>query len=201
MKQARYSHQRDLHFGLATTRYTHFTSPIRRYPDLIVHRILRRARSPKPLTEAERQDLEAFLPEAALHSSRTERVADQAEWELIEWKKMAFMAEKVGEEFDGFILSVHSSGFFVELREYFIDGLVKIESIPGDRYRFHEKKQILKGERHGRVFKLGDRVRVRVDRVDRFRLRVEFSLIEEAKAVRGEVPGRGAAGGRRSRGR
>jgi len=196
MKQARYSHQRDMHFGLAANCYTHFTSPIRRYPDLIVHRILRRARSEKPLTAAERRDLEGFLPEAALHSSRAERTADQAEWELVEWKKMAFMAGKVGEEFDGFILSVHPSGFFVELREFFIDGLVKIESLPGDRYRFHEKKQILKGERHGRVFKLGDRVRVRVDRVDQFKLRVEFSMVEEATAARSATSGRAAASGR-----
>jgi ribonuclease R len=195
MKQARYSHLRDLHFGLAATCYTHFTSPIRRYPDLIVHRILRRARSDRPVAPRERQDLEGFLPEAALRSSRTERTADQAEWELVEWKKTAFMAGRVGEEFDGFILSLHPFGFFVELREYFIDGLVKIESLPGDRFRFNEKKQILKGERHGRVFKLGDRVRVRVDRVDRFQLRVEFSLVEEA-----EKPAPGIRR-RRSRGR
>src|SRR2546426_414417 len=200
MKQARYSHLRDLHFGLAATCYTHFTSPIRRYPDLIVHRVLRRARSEKPLTAAERQELEAFLPEAALHCSRTERVADQAEWELVEWKKTAFMAEKVGEEVEGFILSGHPFGFFVELRESFIDGLVKIESLPGDRYRFHEKKQILKGERHGRVFKLGDRVRVRVDRVDQFKLRVEFSLVEEGAAATGRASPRGAAAGRRRAG-
>jgi ribonuclease R len=180
MKQARYSHLRDLHFGLAATCYTHFTSPIRRYPDLIVHRLLRRVRAARPVAPRERQDLEGFLPEAALRSSRTERTADQAEWELVEWKKTAFMAQRVGEEFDGFILSVHPFGFFVELREYFIDGLVKIETLPGDRFRFHEKKQILKGDRHGRVFKLGDRARVRVDRVDQFQLRVEFSLAEEA---------------------
>src|SRR2546427_2446728 len=193
MKQARYSHLRDLHFGLAATCYTHFTSPIRRYPDLIVHRILRRARSEKPLTAAERQELEAFLPEAALHCSRTERVADQAEGGLVEWKKTAFMAVGVGEEFEGFILSVHPFGFFVELREYFIDGLVKIESLPGDRFRFHEKKMILKGERNGRVFKLGDPVRVRVDRVDQFQLRIEFSLVEERNA------GAPRAGRRRAR--
>ncbi|HKB07882.1 MAG TPA: ribonuclease R [Candidatus Polarisedimenticolia bacterium] len=200
MKQARYAPLRDQHFGLAATCYTHFTSPIRRYPDLVVHRLLRRTRSGKPLTDAERRDLEEFLPEAALRSSRTERAADQAEWELVEWKKMAFMAGKVGEEFDGFILSTHPFGFFVELRETFIDGLVKIESLPGDRYRFHEKKQIVKGDRHGRVFKLGDPVRVRVDRVDQFMLRVEFSLAEKAPAPvarRGSIRG----GGRRPGGR
>src|SRR5206468_4731342 len=137
------------------------------------------------LTPRERQELETFLPEASLRSSRTERTADQAEWELVEWKKTAFLAERVGEEFDGFILSVHAFGFVVEMREFFIDGLVTIESLAGDRYRFIEKKQILKGERHGRVFRLGQPVRVRVDRVDRFHLRVEFSLAgEDAPAPR-----------------
>jgi len=193
MKQARYSHLRDLHFGLAATCYTHFTSPIRRYPDLIVHRILRRLRTGRPLSPREREDLEGFLPEAALRSSRTERTADQAEWELVEWKKTAFMAERVGEEFDGFILSVHPFGFFAELRELFVEGLVKIESLPGDRFRFHDKKQILRGERHGRVFKLGDPVRLRVDRVDSFHLRVEFSVVEAAE---GRPP---VAGPRRGR--
>jgi ribonuclease R len=203
MKQARYHHQRDLHFGLAASCYTHFTSPIRRYPDLIVHRLLRRVRRPAPLSDRERRDLEGFLPEAALHSSRTERTADDAEWELVEWKKTAFMAERVGEEFEGFILSAHPFGLFVELQEFFISGLVTIESLPGDRYRFIEKKQILKGERFGRVFKLGDRVRVRVDRVDQFHLRAEFSLVEpEGQAPpRGHAPpgGHAAPGHRRRR--
>ncbi|MBI1950190.1 MAG: ribonuclease R, partial [Acidobacteria bacterium] len=203
MKQARYHHLRDIHFGLAASCYTHFTSPIRRYPDLIVHRLLRRVRQAAPLAERERRDLEEFLPEAALRSSRMERNADDAEWELVEWKKTAFMADRVGEEFDGFIISAHPFGFFVELLEYFISGLVKAESLPGDRYRFLEKKQILKGERFGRVFKLGDRVRVRVDRVDQFQLRVEFSLAEPAGDSRratpahGATPARGAAASHR----
>ena len=136
-----------------------------------------------------------------------ERNADDAEWELVEWKKTAFMAGRVGEEFDGFIISAHPFGFFVELQEYFISGLVKIESLPGDRFRFLEKKQILKGERFGRVFKLGDQVRVRVDRVDQFHLKVEFSLTEAGedarRAARGHPAGHGrrAAPGRRRRGR
>jgi ribonuclease R len=205
MKQARYHHLRDIHFGLATSCYTHFTSPIRRYPDLIVHRLLRRVRGGRPLAERERRDLEEFLPEAALRSSRMERNADDAEWELIEWKKTAFMAGRVGEEFDGFIISTHPFGFFVELQEYFISGLVKIESIPGDRFRFLEKKQILKGERFGRVFKLGDRVRVRVDRVDQFHLKVEFSLAEPGEAARrapaGPRAGHGPRAARRRHGR
>jgi ribonuclease R len=185
MKQARYAESRDIHFGLATSCYTHFTSPIRRYPDLIVHRILRRVLAGGPLSERERRDLEGFLPEAALISSRTERTADAAENELIERKKMVFMQERLGEEFDGFILSVHPFGFFVELAELYVDGLVPVDTLRDDRYRFLEKKQILKGDRHGRVFKLGDRVRVRVDRVDALQLRLDFSLAEAPPARRG----------------
>jgi len=191
MKQARYSEARDIHFGLAATCYTHFTSPIRRYPDLIVHRILRRVRSGQPLLDRERRGLEEFLPQAAPHASRMERNADDAEWELVEWKKIAFMADRVGEEFEGLIISVHPFGFYVELLEYYIDGLVSIDALPGDRYRFHEKKLILKGERHGRVFKLGDRMRVRVDRVDQFHLRLEFSPVGPAPAAERTVRGRG----------
>jgi ribonuclease R len=185
MKQARYSEKRDIHFGLATSCYTHFTSPIRRYPDLVVHRVLRRIRSGAPLQPRERQALEEFLPEAALRSSRMERNADAAENELIERKKAAFMSGRLGEEFDGFIISVHPFGFFVELREYYIDGLVPIDALRDDRYRFIEKKQILKGDRHGRVFKLGDRVLVRLDRVNQFQLQLEFSLVEPAEQARG----------------
>jgi ribonuclease R len=198
MKQARYSEKRDIHFGLATSCYTHFTSPIRRYPDLIVHRILRRVRAGTPLDPRERGRLEGFLPEAALHSSRMERNADAAENELVAWKKAAFMAERVGEEFDGLIVAVQPYGFLVELLKYYIDGLVPIDALHDDRYRFLEKKQILKGDRHGRVFKLGDRVRVRVDRVDQLLLQLEFSLAggEEEGAGRG---GRRRPGGRRER--
>ncbi|MGH9750071.1 MAG: ribonuclease R, partial [Candidatus Polarisedimenticolia bacterium] len=195
MKQARYSEHRDIHFGLATSCYTHFTSPIRRYPDLVVHRMLRRVRSGAPLEPRERGDLESFLPEAALRSSRTERTADAAENELIEWKKTAFMADRLGEEFDGLILAVHPFGFIVELLEFYIDGLVPIDTLVDDRYRFHEKKRILRGDRTGRTFKLGDRVRVRVDRVNQFQLRLEFSLGGPG------APGRKPARSGRRRGR
>ncbi|HEU4403451.1 MAG TPA: ribonuclease R, partial [Candidatus Polarisedimenticolia bacterium] len=196
MKQARYSEKRDIHFGLATSCYTHFTSPIRRYPDLVVHRLLRRQRTGGPFLDKERGALEEFLPEAALRSSRTERTADAAENELVEWKKMAFMSERLGEEFDGFIMSIHPFGFVVELREFYVDGLIAIESLHDDRYRFIERKQILKGDRHGRVFKLGDRVRVRVDRVNQFLLRLDFSLVEPRLGP-GTAARRRDGGGRR----
>jgi ribonuclease R len=194
MKQARYSEKRDIHFGLATSCYTHFTSPIRRYPDLVVHRILRRVRQGAPLGPRERGDLEGFLPEAALQASRMERNADAAENELVEWKKVAFMAERVGEEFEALIIAVHPFGFIVELLQYYIDGLVPIDTLRDDHYRFHEKKQILRGDRRGRVFKMGDTVRVRVDRVNQFLLQLEFSLVEG-------LPERGATPPRRRGGR
>jgi ribonuclease R len=178
MKQARYSERREIHFGLASRSYTHFTSPIRRYPDLVVHRLLKTQLSGEPLSGAEKKALSEFLPEAAVRSSQMERNADAAENELIDWKKMAFMAERLGEEFDGFIVSVHAFGFFVELREYFVDGLVAVESLHDDRYRFVERKQLLQGEGRGRVFRLGDKVRVRVDRVNHFMLQLDFSLVE-----------------------
>lgn len=182
MKQARYSDGRELHFGLASSCYTHFTSPIRRYPDLIVHRILKRLIEGGVLDDRERSAMEGFLPEAALRSSQRERTADAAEKELIEWKKIVFMSARVGEEFDGLILSIHPYGFFVELTEFFIDGLVSIETLGDDNYRFLERKQILKGERHGRVFRLGETVRVRVDRVNPFMMQIDFSLVDPAMA-------------------
>ena len=213
MKQARYSEQRDIHFGLASRCYTHFTSPIRRYPDLVVHRLLKKQLSGEGLTGADEKALADFLPEAAARSSQMERNADAAENELIEWKKMAFMAERLGEEFDGFIVAVHPFGFFVELREYFVDGLVAVESLHDDHYRFVERKQLLQGEARGRVFRLGERVRVRVDRVNHFLLQLDFSLVEpRLGAGRAAAPGRarrsaarsaavGAAGGERRRGK
>jgi ribonuclease R len=196
LKQARYSEGRNLHFGLAASCYTHFTSPIRRYPDLVVHRMLKRLLLGRPIGEADRQGLEQVLPETALHASRMERNADAAENELIEWKKMAFMADRLGEEFDGLIIAVHPFGFFVELLELYLDGLVPVDVLQDDRYQFLEKKQILKGDRHGRVFKLGDRIRVRVDRVNQVQLKLEFSPAEAPAGARGRPPVGGRGGGR-----
>ncbi|MFQ5877819.1 MAG: ribonuclease R [Acidobacteriota bacterium] len=194
MKQARYSEERDIHFGLASSCYTHFTSPIRRYPDLVVHRVLKRALAGRPPSEEERVALEGFLPEAAVRASRAERNADAAENELVQRKKLAFMADRLGEEFDGFILSVHPYGLLVELRDLFVDGLVPVDSLGDDRYRFLERRQILKGERRGRTFRVGQPVRVRVDRVRHFLLEIDFSLAEGDRAEGGRA---GRAGGAR----
>jgi ribonuclease R len=205
MKQARYAPQRDIHFGLASSCYTHFTSPIRRYPDLVVHRMLKRSLSGRPLPEADRAALEAFLPEAAQHASFMERNADAAESELVAMKKIAFMAERVGEEYEAFVAALQPYGIRVELRELFVEGVIPLESIGDDSYRFIESRHILKGERHGRVFKLGDRLRVRVDRVNSFLLEVDFSLVEATPSRRasrrgGTAPVRGRSR-RRRRGR
>ncbi|HZN04972.1 MAG TPA: ribonuclease R [Candidatus Polarisedimenticolia bacterium] len=184
MKQARYSEKRDIHFGLASTCYTHFTSPIRRYPDLVVHRLVKRLLKGGPVQARERGDLEVFMPEAAARSSVRERTADAAENELIERKKMVFMAQKIGEEFDGFICGVEAFGIFVELQELFVDGLVGIDALPGDRFRFIERQRIMKGERHGQVLALGDPVRVRLSRVSAARMEIEFALLEHRPGPR-----------------
>ncbi len=178
MKQARYSETRDIHFGLASACYTHFTSPIRRYPDLVVHRLVKRLLRGRPMAERERGALEEFLPEAAARSSFRERAADAAENELIERKKIAFMAARLGEEFEGFIGAVEPSGLTIELRELFVEGTVPIESLTDDRYQYVERRRILQGERRGRVLALGDPVRVRLEKVDAARLEIELALLE-----------------------
>jgi ribonuclease R len=184
MKQARYSERRDIHFGLASSCYTHFTSPIRRYPDLVVHRLVKRLLRGGPLSAKERGDLEIFMPEAAARSSVRERTADAAENELIERKKMVFMGQKVGEEFDGFICGVEEVGLFVELRDLFVDGRVAIEALPWDRFAFVERQRILRGVRTGRVLALGDPVRVRLSAVNAARMEIVFALLDHRPGPR-----------------
>ena len=177
MRLARYSEEKGLHFGLGTSTYTHFTSPIRRYPDLVVHRILKQALRGQFPEERARQ-LRQALPIIAAASSRSERVADDAEREVVEWKKLAYMAERIGEEFDGFIASVAPFGFFVEITDLFVEGLVHVSALPKDRYHFVERRQILRGERSGAVFRIGAPFRVRLDRVDQPQRRVDFSPVD-----------------------
>ncbi len=205
MKQARYSERLDQHFGLASPCYTHFTSPIRRYPDLIVHRLVKRLLRGGPMDAAERARWEEFLPEAAARSSFRERAADAAENELIQRKKMTFMAARLGEEFDGFVGSVEDFGFFVELKDLFVEGLVPIETLGDDHYRYDERRRILRGERRGRVIALGDPARVKIARVDTARLQIDFALVgiktglRPAGALPPRAPEPGAAGRRGAR--
>jgi ribonuclease R len=200
MKRARYSPENPGHFGLAMKSYTHFTSPIRRYPDLIVHRVLREVidrgremnadrgtadlgakrtlkKLSSPVFEEEREsDLRRILTPIAEQSSEREREADDAERELMDWRKTEFMAGRLGEELSGLITGVKEYGFYVELDEYFVEGLVHISTLTDDTYRYQERRHRLVGERNGRVFRLGDPVRISVDRVDRNRHLIDFSI-------------------------
>jgi len=173
MKWAKYSAKNLRHFGLASDAYTHFTSPIRRYPDLIVHRLLKRVLSKK----------EVKVPEEALanmadHLSNRERVAMEAEREILNRYRVRFMRDKIGEEFEGIISGVTAFGFFVELKGIFVEGLVKVTSLHDDYYQYHEKKYCLVGERTHKTFRIGDEVSVRVDRVDVERRHIDFGVVK-----------------------
>jgi ribonuclease R len=183
MQKARYDPQNLGHFGLAAASYTHFTSPIRRYPDLVVHRTLRESRH-GAMTDARREELTDDLPEMARHTSDRERRADDAERELVQWKKVRFMADKVGDEFDGYVTGVSAFGLFIELVEHFVEGMVHVSTMADDYYRFVERAHVLKGENTGKVYRLGDQVRVQVVKVDMERRQVDLGLVEILERVR-----------------
>lgn len=177
MKQAKYSVECTGHFGLACAYYCHFTSPIRRYPDLQIHRIIKeqlRGRMNDERTAHYRE----LLPEVAKHSSETERRADEAERETDKLKKVEYMEQHVGESFDGVVSGVTGWGLYVELPNT-VEGLVHISKLYGDYYYYSEKSSELVGEATGRCFKLGMPVRVNVDGCDRFTRTIDFSLEEE----------------------
>ncbi len=176
MQKARYDPQNLGHFGLAAPAYTHFTSPIRRYPDLVVHRVLRESR--QGMSEERKAELTEDLPEIAQHTSERERRAAEAERELVQWKKVRFMADKVGDEFEGYITGVSAFGLYLELIEHFVEGLVHVSTMADDYYRFVEKAHILKGEKRGRIYRLGDRVKVQVIRVDLEKRQIDLGLSE-----------------------
>jgi ribonuclease R len=176
LRQARYSERNEEHFALAASTYTHFTSPIRRYPDLIVHRLLVASLESKAHTS------EAELKAISAECSESERRAADAERELVEWKKIKFMIGRLGDEFDGLVISASRYGLFVELADLFIEGLVPIDTLPGDRYTYQENVRKVVGQRSRREYSIGDRVRVVLDRVDESDRKLQFSIAEERPA-------------------
>jgi|LSQX01.2.fsa_nt_gb ribonuclease R len=179
LPQARYSEASSFHFGLAAPIYTHFTSPIRRYPDLLVHRILRSSIN-GALTRAKSRKLTTLLPQLARHASEQERVALEAERECVDLKKVEFMEGKEGSEHVGTISGVTSFGFFVEL-ENTVEGLVHVTKMEDDYYFFDEKRYSLVGEHGGKVYRLGDSVKVCLEKVDKETRTIYFSIATQAE--------------------
>ncbi|MFZ0790191.1 MAG: ribonuclease R [Chromatiaceae bacterium] len=183
MQQAMYSSDNVGHFGLAYPAYTHFTSPIRRYPDLVVHRIIKYMLAGG--TAADLDYGKSDLQQIGEHCSGTERRADEATRDASDWLKCEFMQDKLGERFDGTITSVTSFGIFVQLDEVYIDGLVHITALDNDYYHFDPIGHRLHGERTGSVYRLGDRLRVQVAAVNLDDRKIDFVLAEpQTKAPR-----------------
>ncbi|MBP2240336.1 ribonuclease R [Cytobacillus eiseniae] len=176
MQQAKYDPESLGHFGLSTEFYTHFTSPIRRYPDLIVHRLIRTYLIEGKLDPATREKWNALLPDIAQHSSNMERRAVEAERETDELKKAEYMEDKIGEEYDGIISSVTNFGMFVELPNT-IEGLIHVSYMTDDYYRYDERHLAMIGERTGNIFRIGDEITVRVVNVNKEERSIDFEIV------------------------
>jgi ribonuclease R len=176
LKQARYSNVNVGHFGLASSSYTHFTSPIRRYPDLVVHRILRSVLQKKELSERKTKELESLLPDIAFSSSRMERQADEAEREVLKGMRVWLMRDRVGDEFDGTIVSVMPYGVRIRLKDYYVEGLLHISYMTDDFYRYDEKELVLHGVHKRKKLGLGKKLRVRIDKIDMQEREILFGI-------------------------
>lgn len=180
MKQAKYDTEMVGHFGLAAEFYSHFTSPIRRYPDLVIHRIIREVlEHGGSLPDERHEQLYTCMPDIARQSSERERIAVEAERDTIALKKAEFMLDKVGEQFDGIINGITSFGMFVEL-DNTVEGLIRLSELTDDYYHFNEQHMILIGERTAQVFRIGDEVRIRVARVNIEEHTIDFERVKRA---------------------
>jgi ribonuclease R len=180
MKRAFYSEESTGHFALAFEHYCHFTSPIRRYPDLIVHRRLLERITAGPLHGDRREEVERQHPLFATQSSDRERRAEEASREVLEWKKVIFMRDKVGNEYTGIVTGIAPFGLFVELDEIFVQGMVPVATIGGDFWRYHDREHRMRGESSNRELRLGDKVKIRVESLDEDKHQIEFRLLEVA---------------------
>ena len=190
MMQAVYSPENEGHFGLAFDSYTHFTSPIRRYPDLLVHRIIKALLSADVAgTEGKKKYTDQELVNLTEHSSMTERRADLATRDVVDWLKCEYMLTRVGDEYWGTVATVTSFGIFVALDELFVEGLIHISELGDDYYHFDATKMRLIGERKGQSFRVGDRVKIKVSQVDLEQRNIDFELLEREKVKREEVKG------------
>jgi len=177
LKQARYSSENVGHFGLASECYTHFTSPIRRYPDLVVHRILKEFLQKGKITKERQKELKEILPHIAIHSSRMERRADEVERDAIQIMRVWFMKDKVGEEFEGRVTMVTPEGLRVRLEEYYIEGFLHLSHMIDDFYQFDEKRYCLIGLKKKRKFTIGTKLNVRVSKVSLEEREIIFDLL------------------------
>ncbi|MBE9917764.1 ribonuclease R, partial [Paenibacillus donghaensis] len=198
MKQAKYDAEMSGHFGLAAEYYTHFTSPIRRYPDLAIHRVIREViESNNVLPENRQEYLASRMPDIAQHSSERERVAVEAERDTDQLKKAEYMLDKVGEEFDGIISSVTGFGMFIELPNT-VEGLIRLAGLTDDYYHFDEASMSLIGERTSKIFRIGDEVKIRVARVNMDDHTIDFEMVDmKPRRERNRGGGFGGRGGER----
>lgn len=176
MKQARYSPENIGHYGLASKCYTHFTSPIRRYPDLVVHRILRELLTKKRLTARRTKELETILPNIAFHCSKMERLSDDVERSVVSAMRAWFMKDRVGDEFSGRIVSVNAYGLRIRLNDFYVEGFLHVSHMSDDYYIYDESSLSLVGKRRKKTYSIGDSIIVRVDRVDLEEREIVFGL-------------------------
>jgi len=177
MSQAEYTEKNIGHFGLAFEAYAHFTSPIRRYPDLLLHRAIRQSLEPNPDIEPLYSEKEMHL--LGKHCSKTERRADEATRNVVSWLKCEYMLDKVGGIYNGIISSVTSFGLFVELSETYVEGLVHVTNLKSDYYEYDPVRHQLKGARGGIIYRLGDRLKVQIARVDLDERKIDFELVDK----------------------